>query len=142
MRTINKDKIVNAVGHVVVLKGGDSVEREISLISGDAVFKGLQRLGVSSTAIDVGTIIISDLEQEKPDLIIDIQDTADDLTHESLEIHDMIEHISNHLEKCKTVYQSREKKEIDEIGRHITTLDKKMHTLMNHISEFEKFTKN
>lgn len=76
------------------------------------------------------------------DLILNIEDTADDLSSESKEIHDMIEHISNHLEKCKTVYQSREKKEIDEIGRHITTLDKKMHSLMNRIGEFEKFTKS
>jgi photosystem II stability/assembly factor-like uncharacterized protein len=81
-------------------------------------------------------------EKIDDDLIIDIQDTTDDLTSESLEIHDMIEHISKHLEKCKTVYQSREKKEIDEIGRHITTLDKKMHTLMNRIGEFDKFTKS
>jgi len=69
MRTINREKIVSAAGHVVVLKGGDSAEREISLISGDAVFKGLQRLGVRSTAIDVGENIISELEQAKPDLV-------------------------------------------------------------------------
>ena len=54
----------------------------------------------------------------------------------------MIEHISNHLDKCKTVYMSREKTEIEEIGRHITTLDKKMHHLIHRIGEFEKFTKN
>ena len=85
-------------------------------------------------------IIIEDKLDD--DLVIDIQDTADDLSSESQEVHDMIEHINNHLEKCKTVYQSREKKEIEEIGRHITTLDKKMHSLMNRIAEFEKFTNN
>ncbi len=102
------------------------------------VFSGI---GMSLYRRKIGKKKVAE-EKVDDDLMIDIQDTADDISHESLEIHDMIEHISNHLEKCKTVYQSREKKEIDEIGRHITTLDKKMHSLMNRIGEFEKFTKN
>ena len=76
------------------------------------------------------------------DLLINVQETADDLYNESNAIHDMIEHISNHLEKCKTIYMSKEKKEIEEIDRHITTLDKKMHHLMRRIGEFEKFSQN
>lgn len=82
---------------------------------------------------------VEELEEE---LLINVQETADDLYNESNEIHDMIEHISNHLEKCKTIYMSKEKKEIEQIDRHITTLDKKMHYLMRRIGEFEKFSQN
>jgi len=81
-------------------------------------------------------------DEMEEDLLINVQETADDLYNESNEIHDMIEHISNHLEKCKTIYMSKEKKEIAEIDRHITTLDKKMHHLMQRIGEFEKYSQN
>ena len=81
-------------------------------------------------------------EELETDLIIDIQETADDLSHESMEIHDMIEHIGNHLDKCKTIYLNKEKREIEEIDRHITTLDKKMHHLMERIGEFERTSQN
>jgi len=82
------------------------------------------------------------ISEEEEDLLINVQETADDLYNESSEIHDMIEQISNHLEKCKTIYMSKEKKEIEEIDRHITTLDKKMHHLMRRIGEFEKYSQN
>jgi len=71
-----------------------------------------------------------------------ILETASDLSDESLAIHDMIEHIGNHLEKCKSVYLSREKKEIDEIGRHITTLDRKVHHLMERLGELEDISRS
>ncbi len=79
---------------------------------------------------------------DEEELLIHVQETADDLYNESTKIHDMIEHISNHLEKCKSIYMSKEKKEIEEIDRHITTLDKKMHHLMQRIGEFEKYSQN
>lgn len=82
------------------------------------------------------------VDEVEEDLMINVQETADDLYNDSNEIHDMIEHISNHLEKCKTIYMSKEKKEIEEIDRHITTIDKKMHNLMQRIGEFEKYTQN
>jgi photosystem II stability/assembly factor-like uncharacterized protein len=85
---------------------------------------------------------IAPSDEMEEDLLINVQETADDLYTESNEIHDMIEHISNHLEKCKTIYMSQEKKEIEEIDRHITTLDKKMHNLMQRIGEFEKYSQN
>jgi len=81
-------------------------------------------------------------DEIEEDLLINVQETADDLHSETNEIHDMIEHIGNHLEKCKTIYMSKEKKEIEEIDRHITTLDKKMHHLMQRIGEFEKYSQN
>lgn len=68
MGTINKEEILAGLGHVVVLKGGASVERDISLISGGAVFEGLRRLGVNVSAIDVGDDVIAELEAAKPDL--------------------------------------------------------------------------
>ena len=70
MRTINKEKIIAKCGHVVVLKGGTSAEREISLLSGDAVYQGLMRLGVDASVLDVGDTIVADLERLKPDLAL------------------------------------------------------------------------
>lgn len=69
MKPINKEKILAKLGHVVVLKGGTSPEREISLLSGSAVFNGLQRLGVNASVIDVGEDIIDQLRVAKPDLV-------------------------------------------------------------------------
>ncbi|GJM12451.1 MAG: D-alanine--D-alanine ligase B [Pseudohongiella sp.] len=68
MRTINKEKIIASCGHVVVLKGGDSAEREISLLSGDEVYRGLLRLGVQVSVLDVGETLVADLEKLQPDL--------------------------------------------------------------------------
>ena len=70
MKPINKEKILAKLGHVVVLKGGASAEREISLISGSAVFNGLQRLGVNASVIDVGIDVIDQLRTAKPDLAL------------------------------------------------------------------------
>ena len=66
MRTINREEILANLGHVVVLKGGQSAEREISLRSGHAVFSGLQRLRVQSSVIDVGENIINDSQNVTP----------------------------------------------------------------------------
>jgi D-alanine-D-alanine ligase len=68
MRTINKEKIVANCGQVVVLKGGDSAEREISLLSGDAVYQGLVRLGVKASVLDVSDSVVADLQSLQPDL--------------------------------------------------------------------------
>jgi len=81
-------------------------------------------------------------EEEAVDNLLNIQETADGLSQESVEIHDMIEHINTHLAKCRSVYVSNEKKEIDKIGRHITNLDRKMHHLMDKIEEFNKLSQN
>jgi photosystem II stability/assembly factor-like uncharacterized protein len=81
-------------------------------------------------------------EEEAVDNLLNIQETADGLSQESVEIHDMIEHINSHLAKCRSVYVSKEKKEINKIGRHITNLDKKMHHLMEKIEEFNKLSQN
>lgn len=70
MRTINKEIIIANCGHVVVLKGGDSSEREISLLSGDAVYQGLLRLGVKASVLDVSDTVVADLERLRPDLAL------------------------------------------------------------------------
>ncbi|MBT5469310.1 MAG: hypothetical protein HOK41_01785 [Nitrospina sp.] len=72
------------------------------------------------------------------DEVIEFQETADELASESEEIHDMIEHITEHIEKCRLVYMDQEKKEIGEVGRHLTTLDKKMHSMMQRLKDLEK----
>lgn len=72
MRTINKEKIVAEIGHVVVLRGGQSVEREISLLSGQAVYEGLQRLGVHSTVFDVGDELVDDLRNAQADCVFNM----------------------------------------------------------------------
>ena len=70
MRTINKEKIIANCGHVVVLKGGDSAEREISLLSGEAVYQELLGLGVNVSVLDVSDTVVADLENLKPDLAL------------------------------------------------------------------------
>jgi D-alanine-D-alanine ligase len=63
--------LVNAeqLGKVAVLFGGASAEREISLISGNAVLTALQQQGVDAHGIDVGPGIIRQLEDMAPDRV-------------------------------------------------------------------------
>ncbi|MGV7221308.1 MAG: VPS10 domain-containing protein [Nitrospinales bacterium] len=86
--------------------------------------------------------IKKDKEELEVEKILNIQKTADDLSSESQEIHDMLEHITEHLEKCKTIYMKKEKKEIEQINEHVVIIDKKMHGLMQRIEEFEKLSYN
>lgn len=79
-------------------------------------------------------------EEVPVDAILEIQETANDISSESHQIHDMIEHINSHLARCKTVYLSKEKQEIEKIGSHINDIDKKMHHLMERIEEFDKLS--
>ena len=70
MRTINKEKIIANSGHVVVLMGGDSEEREISLLSGESVYQGLLRSGVKASVLDVSDSVVADLGSLQPDLAL------------------------------------------------------------------------
>ena len=54
-------------GKVAVLMGGWSAEREISLLSGQAVLAGLQARDIDAHGIDVDRQILQHLEQEKFD---------------------------------------------------------------------------
>ena len=53
---------------VAVLKGGRSLERQVSLKSGARVQDALERLGHEAVAIDVGADLVERLEEERPEL--------------------------------------------------------------------------
>jgi D-alanine-D-alanine ligase len=56
------------VARVCVLKGGRSLERQISLRSGARVQEALDRLGHEVTAIDVGPDLVAALTEARPDI--------------------------------------------------------------------------
>ena len=72
MRTINREQVLAKAGHVVLLMGGTSSEREISLLSGQAVASSLVSLGVHTTVIDVGENIVDELKLAAPDLVVNM----------------------------------------------------------------------
>ena len=53
---------------VAVLKGGDSLERQVSLRSGARVEDALERLGHDVLPIDVGADLVDRLTAERPDV--------------------------------------------------------------------------
>ena len=55
---------VRALGHVAVLMGGSSAEREVSLMSGGGVLKALQSQGVDAQAFDPAVRDLGDLKRE------------------------------------------------------------------------------
>lgn len=57
------------IKHIVVLKGGWSVEREVSLTSGAAVAKALREQNFRVTEVDVTSGIAQDLVELKPDVL-------------------------------------------------------------------------
>ncbi|MDH5229244.1 MAG: D-alanine--D-alanine ligase [Gammaproteobacteria bacterium] len=59
-------------GKVAVLLGGKSAEREISLLSGDAVLQALKRQGVDAHALDVGDDVLERLQQGKFDRVFNM----------------------------------------------------------------------
>lgn len=56
-------------GRVAVLMGGQSAERNISLITGQSVFDALSRKGVDAFTIDVNRDIANRLQETKPDFV-------------------------------------------------------------------------
>lgn len=59
-------------GHVVVVIGGASAEREISLSSGMAVFEALKRLHINATVIDINDNTITALAGENIDRVFNV----------------------------------------------------------------------
>ncbi len=55
--------------HVVVLMGGWSAEREVSLTSGKGIAEALRRLGHRVTEIDMGRDVAARLLEAKPDVV-------------------------------------------------------------------------
>ncbi|MHB0774335.1 D-alanine--D-alanine ligase [Halomonas sp. WWR20] len=56
-------------GRVVVLFGGDSAEREVSLVSGSAILKSLLRSGVDARSFDLAAGGLTGLEALEPDRV-------------------------------------------------------------------------
>lgn len=59
-------------GHVAVVIGGASAEREISLSSGTAVFEALKRLNINATVIDVNNNAITALARENINRVFNV----------------------------------------------------------------------
>jgi D-alanine-D-alanine ligase len=59
-------------GRIAVLMGGNSAEREISLLSGTAVLNGLLKQGVDAFAIDADDNLVARLQSEKIDKVFNM----------------------------------------------------------------------
>ena len=59
-------------GRIAVLLGGDSAERSISLLSGNAVLNALVRKGVDAIAIDADTQLVQRLQSEQIDKVFNM----------------------------------------------------------------------
>lgn len=66
---VSKDKSPQALGRVAVLMGGNSAEREISLITGKNILKALQDMQVDAYGVDVGLDIATQLQTNRPDRV-------------------------------------------------------------------------
>ena len=77
------------MSRVAVLKGGRSLERQVSLRSGAQVEDALERLGHDVVGIDVGTDLVDRLRDERPDLafvVLHGTDGEDGAVQELLEV--------------------------------------------------------
>jgi D-alanine-D-alanine ligase len=77
---------------VAVLKGGSSLERQVSLRSGARVEDALGRLGYEVVPIDVGSDLIERLQREQPEVafvVLHGRDGEDGTVQELLEILDI-----------------------------------------------------
>ena len=72
VKAFDKQQAVANAGHVVVLMGGHSAEREISLLSGEAVLQSLIRSGVRASKLDVDERIVGKLSALAPDFALNM----------------------------------------------------------------------
>lgn len=63
----DKRRAKNEFGKVAVLMGGESAEREISLLSGNAVMDALKKASVDAVSVDAGSGVLHELEKLKID---------------------------------------------------------------------------
>jgi D-alanine-D-alanine ligase len=87
---------------VAVLKGGRSLERQVSLKSGARVEDALERLGHEVVAIDVGADLVAQLTSGRPDLAfvaLHGRDGEDGTVQELLEVMG-IPHTGSHVSAC------------------------------------------
>jgi D-alanine-D-alanine ligase len=87
---------------VVVLKGGRSLERQVSLKSGARVEDALERLGHEVVAIDVGADLVTRLEAASPDvafIALHGRDGEDGTVQELLEVMG-IRYVGSRVSAC------------------------------------------
>ena len=80
------------MSRVAVLKGGRSLERQVSLRSGAQVEDALERLGHDVVGIDVGAELVDRLREERPDLafvVLHGTDGEDGAVQELLDVLDI-----------------------------------------------------
>jgi D-alanine-D-alanine ligase len=90
------------MSRVAVLKGGRSLERQVSLKSGARVEDALERLGHDVLAIDVGADLVSRLTADRPDLAfvaLHGRDGEDGTVQELLEVMG-IPHTGSRISAC------------------------------------------
>jgi D-alanine-D-alanine ligase len=90
------------MSRVAVLKGGRSLERQVSLKSGARVEDALERLGHDVIAIDVGGDLVAQLTAGRPDLAfvaLHGRDGEDGTVQELLEVMG-IPHTGSHVSAC------------------------------------------
>src|SRR5437588_12013778 len=90
------------MSRVAVLKGGRSLERQVSLKSGARVQDALERLGHEVIALDVGSDLVARLDAERPDLAfvaLHGRDGEDGAVQELLELLD-IPHTGSRPSAC------------------------------------------
>ncbi|HTP18173.1 MAG TPA: D-alanine--D-alanine ligase [Solirubrobacteraceae bacterium] len=90
------------MSRIAVLKGGRSLERQVSLKSGARVEDALERLGHSVVAIDVGADLVERLTAERPDLAfvaLHGRDGEDGTVQELLEVMGIL-HTGSGVSAC------------------------------------------
>jgi D-alanine-D-alanine ligase len=90
------------MSRVAVLKGGRSLERQVSLKSGARVQDALERLGHEVIALDVGSDLVARLEADRPDLAfvaLHGRDGEDGAVQELLEVMG-IPHTGSRVSAC------------------------------------------
>ncbi len=72
METSEKKELIKKAGRVAVLMGGDSAEREISLLSGKEVASGLRTAGFDVVTIDMDADLAGRLQEIRPTRVFNV----------------------------------------------------------------------
>lgn len=74
-------------------------------------------------------------ELDKVDLILDFEEKTQEITKDSLSLHELAEHIKKHILVCKSLLKNRNIDEINKLEAHVNSIDKKLHHLLNHVKK-------
>ena len=72
MENNERQALIEKAGMVAVLLGGDSAEREISLLSGERVLSGLVSAGIDAVAVDPAEGLVEQLLSINPTRVFNI----------------------------------------------------------------------